>query len=107
MCGIAGKIFFSSGCVSENELKKMSSVLEHRGPDDSGIYINPNRKVGLVNTRLAVIDLSAKGHMPMSYLKRYVITYNGEVYNFPKLRIKMQREGYKFSSHTDTEVILA
>lgn len=85
----------------------MSQKLAHRGPDDTGIYINKNKNVGLVSRRLAIIDLSKKGHMPMGYLDRYVITYNGEIYNFKSEKLKLEKLGYKFNSNSDTEVILA
>lgn len=107
MCGIAGKVYLENGVVNPNELVKMGNAIAHRGPDDSGIYISQSKKVGLANRRLAVIDLSIKGHQPMEYLNRYWITYNGEIYNFKFLRKKLEKSGYKFNSNTDTEVVLA
>ncbi len=107
MCGIAGKIYFNKDVVERSDLSSMSQKIIHRGPDDEGIYISQDRKVGLVNRRLAIIDLSKKGHMPMSYKNRYVITYNGEVYNFQSERKLLEKLGYKFNSNSDTEVILA
>jgi len=116
MCGIAGKIYFGSGEILSSDLKKMSSEIAHRGPDDEGFYISADRKVGLANRRLAIIDLSYKGHQPMSYLslksglkraKRYWITFNGEIYNFQSERKTLERLGYQFKSNSDTEVILA
>ena len=82
MCGIAGKIYFNGGVVEKSDLLRMSQKILHRGPDDEGIFISNDKRVGLVNRRLAIIDLSKNGHMPMSYKDRYVITYNGEIYNF-------------------------
>ena len=107
MCGIAGKIYFNSGEVKPSELSLMAQKIAHRGPDDEGIWISSDRKVGLVNRRLAIIDLSPKGHQPMSYRNRYWIIYNGEVFNFQKEKARLEREGYKFKSKSDTEVILA
>ncbi len=107
MCGIAGKVKFHNSSVNEAELSSMSKKIEHRGPDDEGIYISDDKGVGLVNRRLAIIDLSQKGHMPMSFKGKYVITYNGEVYNFQIERKLLEEEGYKFNSTSDTEVILA
>src|SRR3989344_2586963 len=107
MCGIAGKISLTSSEVKEKDLIKMSSSIKHRGPDDEGIFISENKKVGLVNRRLAIIDLSKNGHMPMNWQDRYVITYNGEVYNFMEERKKLQKLGFEFHSRSDTEVILA
>ncbi len=85
----------------------MRAAVAHRGPDDKGLYISPDKEVCLGHRRLAVIDTSARGHQPMLYLNRYCITFNGEIYNFEALRDRLRREGYAFSSRTDTEVILA
>ena len=85
----------------------MSEKIVHRGPDDDGVYISRDKKVGLINRRLAIIDLSKAGHQPMLYKGRYAITFNGEVYNFQEERRKLEKEGYQFKSNTDTEVILA
>jgi len=108
MCGIAGIAYFNSKKeVHLQELKKMSLKIAHRGPDDEGFYISKDRSIGLVNRRLAIIDLSKNGHQPMKYQNRFVITFNGEIYNYKELKIKLEREGYKFNSNSDTEVILA
>ncbi|MFA6012451.1 MAG: asparagine synthase (glutamine-hydrolyzing) [Desulfobacteraceae bacterium] len=107
MCGIAGKVSFTSKSVSETDINKMTAAIIHRGPDDGGVYISPDQKVGLGNRRLAIIDLSPKGHMPMSYKDRYWITYNGEIYNFQVERKKLSKMGYRFKSQSDTEVIMA
>jgi len=107
MCGISGKVSATSAHVYESQIQKMNQAISHRGPDDSGIFTSPDRKVGLGNNRLAIIDLSPAGHMPMSYKDKYVITYNGEVYNYNTERENLIKMGYKFRSHTDTEVILA
>ena len=82
-------------------------AVAHRGPDDSGIFISSDRRVGLVHRRLAIIDLTPTGHQPMTYLDRYWITFNGEIYNHNELRNKLQKLGYRFKSRSDTEVILA
>src|SRR3990172_7487205 len=107
MCGIAGKVYLDRRTITPGQLKTMSQKIIHRGPDDAGIYISSERKVGLVNRRLAIIDLTSAGHQPMIYKNRFVITYNGEVYNFQLERAKLEKEGYKFKSNSDTEVILA
>lgn len=107
MCGIAGKAYFSKNReVHSGELKSMSDAIIHRGPDDEGISISKNRRVGFASRRLAIIDLSKRGHQPMEYGDRYLITFNGEIYNFKEEKTKLVREGYKFNSETDTEVIL-
>lgn len=107
MCGIAGKIYINNSNVEKSDLQVMSKKIEHRGPDDEGFYISKNRKVGLVNRRLAIIDLSSKGHQPMRFRERYWITFNGEIYNFLVEKKRLEKEGYRFSSNTDTEVLLA
>jgi len=107
MCGITGKIYFSNNIVSRQDILTMNDKIIYRGPDDGGVYISPDRKVGLGHRRLSVIDLSSFGHQPMSYLKRYQIVFNGEIYNFKEKKIELQKEGYSFRSKSDTEVILA
>ncbi|MCF6296965.1 MAG: asparagine synthase (glutamine-hydrolyzing) [Flavobacteriaceae bacterium] len=105
MCGIAGKIFFDKDKkVSLNELKKMSDVISHRGPDDEGHYINNN--VGLGFRRLSIIDLHT-GHQPLSNENGTLwITFNGEIYNFQEQRTALEKKGYNFKTNTDTEVIV-
>ena len=107
MCGICGIYNFNKDeKINENDLTKMNKVLSHRGPDDSGVFLDGN--IGLGQSRLSIIDLSASGHQPMFYDdNNLVITFNGEVYNFQDERDKLIKEGYKFKSKTDTEVILA
>ena len=108
MCGVAGKAYFGRrGEVHPQELRLMISKIIHRGPDDKGIFISRNKRVGFASCRLAIIDLSKRGHQPMSYLSRYTITFNGEIYNFQAERSRLIKEGYKFVSDSDTEVILA
>lgn len=105
MCGIAGFVNFHSITPNKHLLKKMTDVISHRGPDDEGQEIIHNAALG--NRRLAIIDLSPKGHMPMwDSKKRYCITYNGEIYNFQELRSELEHKNYEFKSHSDTEVIV-
>jgi len=83
MCGITGKIYLNKEkSVNANQIEEMAESIKHRGPDDSGIYISPDKKVGLGHRRLSIIDLSPLGHQPMNYLKRYWIVFNGEIYNY-------------------------
>jgi asparagine synthase (glutamine-hydrolysing) len=83
----------------------MTEAIAHRGPDGKGYYID--RAVGLGHRRLAIIDLSPAGHQPMSTEDgRFVISYNGEVYNFRELRVELEAMGHKFNSQTDSEVVL-
>ncbi|MCZ7403144.1 MAG: asparagine synthase (glutamine-hydrolyzing) [Candidatus Methanoperedens sp.] len=104
MCGINGKIKFEGKKVLENEIAIMNDALAHRGPDDSGIWIEKN--IGLGHQRLSIIDLSVAGHQPMEY-DNLVIVFNGEIYNFLELRKELEKKGHVFKSKTDTEVILA
>ncbi len=107
MCGIAGKISLTDKRISTHEVGLMNDAIRHRGPDDGGTYISPDGHVGLGHRRLSIIDLSPLGHQPMRYLDRYEIVFNGEIYNFSEERLMLEKEGYVFESHSDTEVILA
>ncbi len=106
MCGIAG---FLRSCVpdgDEGTLAHMGDAIRHRGPDAGGTYLD--EYVGLAHRRLSIIDLSTDGNQPMrSPDGRFVIAFNGEVYNFPALRLELERKGRVFRSRTDTEVVLA
>ena len=108
MCGIAGILTInSSSTFLTDRLNLMQAALQHRGPDDEGIFISPDRHAALAHTRLSILDLSSAGHQPMSMADgRYWITFNGEIYNFAQLRQDLIDRGEKFNSHTDTEVIL-
>jgi len=105
MCGIGGIIKKDAKAVSEGDLKRFTDIISHRGPDDEGFYVADN--VGLGHRRLSILDLSKDGHQPMHYLDKYVLTYNGEIYNYIELKAQLQQFGYNFNSKTDTEVILA
>lgn len=107
MCGISGKIYFNKQEITKYQLQQMTSKIKHRGPDSTGYYISKKRNVGFGFNRLAIIDLSKNGNQPMSYLDRYIIVFNGEVYNFQEERSKLESLGYRFKSNSDTEVILA
>ncbi len=107
MCGITGKIFFKDGIITDDDILKMNDAIKHRGPDDGGVYVSTDKKVGLGHRRLSIIDLSPLGHQPMSYLDKYWIVFNGEIYNYQESRNKLEMEGYKFNSMSDTEVIMA
>ncbi|MCU1301683.1 MAG: Asparagine synthetase [Candidatus Sulfotelmatobacter sp.] len=111
MCGIFG-IIGHNARVPADVLERATKSLAHRGPDDSGTLIlrdagNENTEIGLGNRRLAILDLSPLGHQPMNDpATGNWIVYNGEVYNFPEVRAKLEREKIHFSGHSDTEVIL-
>lgn len=106
MCGISGLV----NCGGREALARMTHVQAHRGPDDSGLWeqrFPDGSYIGLGSRRLAILDLSASGHMPMANEDRsIIITYNGEIYNFADLRRELQAKGYRFLSDTDTEVVL-
>lgn len=105
MCGIAGIFHINNRPASAVILKKMSDSISHRGPDGEGSYVNG--PIAIAHRRLSIIDLSSLGHQPMqSRNLRYVISYNGEVYNYNELRIELESLGYGFKSQTDTEVVL-
>ena len=108
MCGIAGVLGFKlDDEYLIAKIERMKAALQHRGPDDSGVYISTNKQTALAHTRLSILDLSSAGHQPMSSDDgRYFITFNGEIYNFQELRQNLIAQGEKFRSQTDTEVIL-
>jgi asparagine synthase (glutamine-hydrolysing) len=103
MCGIVGYI----GKGDKQILQKMTDCLEHRGPDDSGLFVH--NKIGLGHRRLSIIDTTSGGHQPMmSQDENLVIVYNGEIYNFREIRNEIKNKiNYPFTSESDTEVILA
>lgn len=110
MCGIAG--LWSADGVREESLRSfacgMAEVLTYRGPDGSGVWVDETTGLALGHRRLSIIDLTQEGHQPMvSPGGRYVISYNGEVYNFRELRRELETLGYGFRGHSDTEVMLA
>jgi asparagine synthase (glutamine-hydrolysing) len=105
MCGITGLINLNGAPVSPIILQKMTDAIAHRGPDGEGHWIEGN--VGLGHRRLSIIDLSPAGHQPMiSTDHRYILSYNGEIYNFRELRTELEAAGYWFRSKTDSEVVL-
>ena len=107
MCGILGG--FSNEEIDKCKLDHCLSLIRHRGPDSDGSYISSDKKLYLGHTRLAILDLSIAGSQPMiSLSERYVITYNGEVYNFNEIKKKILKSNprYFFNSSADTEIIL-
>jgi len=106
MCGIGGILHANPAHdVERGELNAMIAALRHRGPDSHGLHLDA--ACGLAHTRLSIIDLSPRGHQPMSSPSgRYVVSYNGEIYNYRELREELRRKGRRFDSGSDTEVIL-
>lgn len=107
MCGICGYSSISKNVTDKYKilLNDMQKSMFHRGPNDMGMFQEGN--VGLCHRRLSIIDLSSKGHQPMEYIGRYLITYNGEIYNYIELRKELMEYGYCFETNTDTEVLIA
>lgn len=108
MCGITGLL--SNQTVSSDHLSNMANAMPHRGPDDSGIWHNDDTGIGLAHRRLAIVDLSPAGHQPMhSSSERYVIAFNGEIYNHNKLRAELEKANiaHHWRGHSDTETLLA
>src|SRR5579859_8096185 len=105
MCGIAGIVSAASGDrIEESLIHRMCQAIVHRGPDDEGLFVKGGTGLGM--RRLSIIDV-AGGHQPVFNEDRSVwIVFNGEIYNFPELRKELLGRGHKFSTHTDTEVIV-
>ncbi len=108
MCGFAG--FFSHGENNANATvvcREMVNTLVHRGPDDSGVWVDDQAGIALGHRRLAIQDLSPEGHQPMVSLSgRFIVVFNGEIYNFLELKQELEREGVRFRGHSDTEVLI-
>lgn len=107
MCGIVGYIS-NSKIDHQTVIQKMMDALSHRGPDDDGYWIDDNYGVVLGHRRLSILDLSQEGYQPMlSACDRYVLVFNGEIYNFIELRKELELLGHRFRGHSDTEIMLA
>ena len=107
MCGIAG-ILNHQKTISIVDLKRMTDVIHHRGPDGEGQWINSDSSVGLGHRRLAILDLSENGHQPMHFgNNRFTITFNGEIYNYEELKKSPHLANISFRSDSDTEVLVA
>ncbi|WP_375561103.1 asparagine synthase (glutamine-hydrolyzing) [Bernardetia sp. OM2101] len=102
MCGILGAMPKQNPILFEKAL----SLIAHRGPDGFGIW-NEDEKISLGHRRLSILDLSEAGKQPMTFLERYTITFNGEIFNFLEIKKELLQKGYSFVSESDTEVILA
>lgn len=105
MCGIAGILNLDGAPASARLIKRMTDVLVHRGPDDEGHFVEGSFALG--HRRLSIIDLSSAGHQPMATADgRYLLSYNGELYNYRELRAELEGLGWRFRSATDSEVML-
>lgn len=105
MCGIAGLIDYKGREVRKETIKAMTDAIKHRGPDGEGQWVKEN--VGIGHRRLAIIDLTDAASQPMHSMdKRYILTYNGEIYNYREIRKELENLGYHFYSESDSEVLL-
>ena len=109
MCGVVG--IFSFGAIpiknARSIIYKMTSMLRHRGPDQEGIFVSKDNLCALGNTRLSITDPECKTNLPLiSNNKNFVLTYNGEIYNYRNLKKYLTNKGCRFKSRTDTEVLL-
>ena len=106
MCGIVGEISFRS-LTNTDWIDNAVSNLKHRGPDSHGKWLSENKKVLFGHTRLSILDLTDNGHQPMiTNCQNYVITFNGEIYNFKELEKKILEKGIKLKTKSDTEILL-
>mgnify|MGYP001182571916 CR=1 FL=1 len=105
MCGIAGAISFNKQKINRTIIPSLINSIKHRGPDHSGSWLSENKLILMINTRLSILDLSKKGNQPFySKDKRYIIVFNGEIYNFKDLKKNLKE--FIFYSNSDTEVLL-
>lgn len=110
MCGLVG--FLGDSKIDNNyhsTLTAMANQIKHRGPDDEGIWHDVNGQIGLAHRRLSILDLSPAGHQPMQSIShRYMLAYNGEIYNHLDLRVEIEKENkVNWRGHSDTETLLA
>jgi asparagine synthase (glutamine-hydrolysing) len=102
------RVFQLRDNYGEQLLGRLNDAQKHRGPDDAGIWLSRNQDVGFAHRRLSIVELSPLGRQPMcSVSGRYVIVYNGEIYNFLELRSELTGIGHRFKGGSDTEVMLA
>src|SRR5512143_1039972 len=109
MCGIAGVLTTAGGSRErlEREAVAMAECMAHRGPDDHVVWSDAEAGIALTHRRLSIVDLSPAGHQPMTSADgRFVITFNGEIYNYQDLRPELEARGVKFRGHSDTEVMV-
>lgn len=111
MCGLAGIMVPAPSVDAESlhaQARAMGDALRHRGPDDAGVWVDAAAGIALAHRRLSILDLSPLGHQPMASSDgRYVLAYNGEIYNFAALRTELEPWGHVFRGHSDTEILLA
>jgi len=93
MCGISGIVNKNASAVGPAAIRAINDLIAHRGPDDEGFFFGEHFALG--HRRLSILDLSPDGHQPMHYQEKYVITFNGEIYNYLEIRDELMREGYR------------
>lgn len=107
MCGIGGIYSFSGALIASQELKTFAAHLAHRGPNGRGCFLSADSRVGLLHTRLSILDLTEGGAQPMTSPDgRFTLSYNGEIYNFSEIAKELSRHGERFHTSSDTEVLL-
>lgn len=107
MCGVAGVLSPSARHSLHDVVTRMTAALHHRGPDDTGTWVDQDRGIALGHKRLSIVDLSPLGHQPMQSANgRYWLIYNGEIYNHQTLRKELESLGREFRGHSDTEVLI-
>ena len=105
MCGINGILHFNQSSVDENQLIRMRDILQHRGPDGAGIFIDEN--IGLGHRRLSIIDTTSAAQQPFySENERYILVFNGEIYNYQSFYTELKSKGMVLRTSSDTEVLL-
>lgn len=105
MCGIAGLVDLHGREISQETIHSMTHAVSHRGPDGNGVWFRNN--IALGHCRLAIVDLSQAANQPMkANSERYILSYNGEIYNYKEIRNNLEKKGYQFKSNSDTEVVL-
>ncbi|HMZ46666.1 MAG TPA: asparagine synthase (glutamine-hydrolyzing) [Chitinophagaceae bacterium] len=112
MCAIAGIMSFKNNLVELSNLQKMANIMQHRGNDGEGFWLNNSSTIGFAHKRLSIIDLSKNAAQPMHYLQheatnKYTLIFNGEIYNYVELKKDLITKGYQFFTQSDTEVLLA
>jgi asparagine synthase (glutamine-hydrolysing) len=105
MCGISGIVNINNNKVDKFEIEEINNLIQHRGPNGEGFYFGENFAFG--HRRLSIIDLSEEGSQPMFYDDKYIIIFNGEIYNYIEIKEELQENGINFKTKSDTEVILA
>jgi len=107
MCGITGILSADPAEAGMERLRSMTDALKHRGPDGEGYWQHPSLNVKFGHRRLAVMDLTAAAAQPFSYLDRYTLVFNGEIYNYLEIKAVLVQKGYHFRTYSDTEVLVA